>query len=343
MRTVLLVFLALPLLLQGSALAQLNAGPNDLYIRVVDNGPGLCAIVKLPDRHYMVYDTGHWQQNHLCVSAAEEIIGGDPIDLMIISHSDGDHIADGDDILNKFKVRQIIRTGFRREDTTGWNNLNNAIGDEAKQDATVINLQTTTLVPGTRLAIGPAILTLVFGLGQWTATPLGESESRNAISIVVRLEYQGSAVLFAGDTVGRRIGAPSSACDDAEAMMVTNHNKTGSDRVPLNSDIIIAPHHGADNASSTCFIAAVNLSFVVFPAGHAFQHPRENAAQRYLDHGIAESNMFRTDRGDDEGTEEWEFDRISGCQDKKGDDDVEVVIAQDGSVAVEYRQQPSGC
>lgn len=343
MRTGLLVSLALPLLLQDSALAELNPGPNDLYVRVVDNGPGLCAVVKVPDRHYMVYDTGHWQQNHLCVNAAEEIIGGDPIDLMIISHSDGDHIADGDDILNKFTVRQIIRTGFRREDTTGWKTLNNAIGDEAKQDATVINLQTTTLVPGTRLAIGPATLTLVFGLGQWTATPLGESESRNAISIVVRLEYQGSAVLFAGDTVGRRIGAPSSACDDAEALMVANHNDAGIGRVPLDAEVIIAPHHGADNASSTCFIAAVNPSSVVFPAGHAFQHPRKDAAQRYLDHGVAESNMFRTDRGDDEGSQEWSFGRIAGCQDKKGDDDVEIVIAEDGTVSVDYRQPQSGC
>jgi competence protein ComEC len=291
----------------------------------------------------MVYDTGHWQQGHLCVDAAEEIIGSDPVDLLIIRHSDGDHVADGDDILNRFRVRQILRTGFRREDTTGWKNLNNAVGDEAKLDATVINLQTTTLVPGTKLTIGSASLTLVFGLGQWTATTLGQSERRNAISIVVRLEYQGRSVLFTGDTVGRRIGAPSSACDDAEKMMVTRHNATGSDHVALASDVVIAPHHGADNASSSCFIAAVNPSFVIFPAGHAFQHPRKDAAQRYLDHGVAESNMFRTDRGDDEGPEEWSTGRISGCQDRKGDDDVEIVLAQDGSVAVEYRQPQSGC
>lgn len=108
-------------------------------------------------------------------------------------------------------------------------------------------------------------------------------------------------------------------------------------------EVIVAPHHGADNASSTCFIDAVNPSFVVFPAGHAFQHPRKDAAQRYLDHGVPESNMFRTDRGDDEGAEEWDFGRISGCQDKKGDDDVEIVITDDGSVVVDYRQPQVGC
>jgi hypothetical protein len=142
--------------------------------------------------------------------------------------------------------------------------------------------------------------------------------------------------------VGRRIGAPASACDDAEVIMVAKHN-AASDRVPLDAQVIIATHHGDDNASSTCLINAVNPSFVVFPAGRAFQHPRRDAVQRYLDHGVAESSMFRTDREDDEGPEEWDFGRIAGCQDKKGDDDVEIVIAEDGTVVVDYRLLQSGC
>src|SRR5687767_8892736 len=91
-------FLALVAVLNAPpALAQLSPGPQDLYVRIVDNGAGLCAIVKAPGPRYMVYDTGHWQQGHRCVNAAQAIIGTDPIELMVISHSDGDHIADGDD------------------------------------------------------------------------------------------------------------------------------------------------------------------------------------------------------------------------------------------------------
>jgi hypothetical protein len=106
---------------------------------------------------------------------------------------------------------------------------------------------------------------------------------------------------------------------------------------------MIAPHHGADNASSSCFIAAVDPAFVVFPAGHAHEHPRKDAVQRYLDRGVAAASLFRTDRGDDEGPDEWDADRISGCTDKKGDDDVDIVIRQDGSVEVAYRSASTGC
>ena len=53
--------------------------------------------------------------------------------------------------------------------------------------------------------------------------------------------------------------------------------------------------------------------------------------------------MLRTDRGDDEGAEEWDFGRIAGCTDLRGDDDVEIVIRQTGAVEVAYRQAATGC
>jgi hypothetical protein len=89
MRTVVLPATVLLVLPAASAVAALNPGPQDLYIRVVDNGPGLCAIVRVPGPHFMVYDTGHWQQGHICVQAAREIVGSNPIELFIVSHSDG--------------------------------------------------------------------------------------------------------------------------------------------------------------------------------------------------------------------------------------------------------------
>jgi beta-lactamase superfamily II metal-dependent hydrolase len=325
------------------ASAALIPGPQDLYVRIVDNGAGLCTIVEIPGKHYLVYDTGHPSQGHVCVHAAEEIVDGDTVDLMVVSHSDQDHLADGDDILTKFKVREIISTGDRRDTSAQWKKLNDAIGKEATLDATVINLQTTTLLPGTKLALGPATLSLVFGLGTWTATSLDESERKNAISIVARLEYKGRAILFTGDTIGRRRTDDATACKDAEKIMVDNDSLAGTARIALGADVMIAPHHGGNNGSSRCFIDAVSPSFVVFSSGHDFGHPRAEAAQRYLDHGVAVTHMFRTDRGDDEGAQEWSHLRVAGCQDGKGDDDVEIVIRENGSVEVEYRLPSTAC
>ena len=52
--------------------------------------------------------------------------------------------------------------------------------------------------------------------------------------------------------------------------------------------------------------------------------------------------MFRTDRGDDERSpgepdREWDHERVNGQRDGTGDDDVDIVISQNGTVQVQYR------
>jgi len=114
-------------------------------------------------------------------------------------------------------------------------------------------------------------------------------------------------------------------------------------RVPIQSQVLIAPHHGADNGSSTCFIKAVNPKFVIFSAGSIHHHPRTKVAKRYTDNGVKVENMFRTDRGDDEGGTEWKHGRIENCNDSRGDDDIEIIFPQQGKPKVAYRQSSQGC
>lgn len=319
----------------------LTPGPGDLYVRVVDVGPGLCTITEIPDGYYMIYDGGHWQSSQ-CLAAAREIVDGDEVDLLIVSHSDSDHLGEADDLLAAFDVRRIIRTGMVR--TSGsWEEFHEAVAREVRDGASVMNLQSVPLIPGTTIALGDATVTLVAGWGAWTGPGLSTSERRNVVSIVVRLDYAGSSILYTGDTVGRRIADPGSACKDAEAFMVANHD---AGTVSLAADVIIAPHHGADNASSECFIRAVDPEFVVFSAGHEYRHPRRNAAERYHAHGVSWTRMYRTDLGDDEsedGAEEWARGRVAGCTDPRGDDDVEIVVRANGTVEVAYRGAAGGC
>jgi len=85
---------------------------------------------------------------------------------------------------------------------------------------------------------------------------------------------------------------------------------------------------------------------VIFPAGHAHEHPRTSTAQRYLAHGVPPlANIFRTDLGDDESDrdgptvhrQEWDHGRVQGQTDPAGDDDVDILIRPSGEVVVEYR------
>jgi beta-lactamase superfamily II metal-dependent hydrolase len=330
----------LTLLLTPAVGFALEAGPNDAYVRVVDVGPGLCIVVKVPGPRHLVYDAGHWTGKH-CVEAVREIVGSGEIDLMIFSHSDSDHLGNAPDILEEYRVRYIIRAGDLRTTTTTWTTTNEAIAEAVKKGATVVNFLTAAFVPGTRIPLGDAVVTIVAGWSEWTEPGPTASERLNALSVVAQLTYRGRSVLFTGDTVGRRRGDPPAACKDAEAKMVQNH-QTG--QVSLKSDVIIAPHHGGDNGSSTCFVDAVAPTFVVFSAGSQHQHPSKGAAERYLAHGVQLQNMFRTDRGDDEdGPFEWKAGSIAGCQDGRGDDDVEIVIRGSGSLEVAYRHSGDGC
>jgi len=170
---------------------------------------------------------------------------------------------------------------------------------------------------------------------EWGSLP--DAEEKNAGSIVIRLQYRDRSILFAGDAVGRLRGDDPNVCIATEKFMVDN-----ADIIPINSNIVIAPHHGGDNGSSKVFIQAVDPNYVVFSAGHKHQHPTAAAAQRYLDYGVPIQNMFRTDRGDDEsepGEEdlEWTNERVNGNHDPTRGDDIDIIIHEDGSISVGYR------
>lgn len=327
----------------------LEMEPEDVYVRVVDVGPGLCTVTRVPGPRFMVYDAGHWKGGR-CLDAATELVGNHEIDLLVLSHSDADHLGDGAALLKKFRVRQIWQTGDVRTTAT-WKKVNAAVGNEAAEQASVVNLATMTLAPGFTVPLGPATITFLAGWNRWTKTggPAGPSPSEllNAISIVVRLDYRGGSVLYTGDTVGRRLNDPDTACKDAEQIMVGRHD---AGEVSLTSNVIIAPHHGGNNGSSTCYIQAVfadvpaESRYVVFSSGHDHQHPTAAAAARYLAAGAPLANLYRTDRGDDEaGAFEWKEGSVEGCVDDRGDDDVEIAIREDGSVEVDYRTADGSC
>ncbi|GAI09846.1 unnamed protein product, partial [marine sediment metagenome] len=146
---------------------------------------------------------------------------------------------------------------------------------------------------------------------------LNSSKKNNAVSIIVKLEYQGKSILFCGDAVGREDCQTTDDCIATEKYMVDNL----PDEL-IDSDVIIAPHHGADNSSCDAFISEVSPEYVVFSCGHRYRHPRYSTAKRYLDYGVELSNIFRTDRGDHEvrtGEEceiEWDYLRIQDHHDQ---------------------------
>lgn len=336
MRRILSLFFLLPVL----ALA-LPIEPDAVFVRVVDCGAGLATIVRMPGDHYMIYDAGHWTgQGSRSFNAFDDVIpDGAQIDLLVLSHSDADHQGAVGRIFdnNQWTINTVLRGGLERLGSNTWVRANNAIRAASNAGNTLdINLRFFEFPMGSTYRFGEVYITMVSGFytppDNWDIRggPTG-SEFRNAGSIVIRLYFAGRTILFTGDAVGRHIGDPANAIIASERFMVEN-----SEVIPIDSDVLIAPHHGADNASSTDFINAVSPEWVIFSAGSAHRHPRADAAQRYLDNGVALDHIFRTDLGDNEGGEEWDHGMNTPGGSVLGRDNIDILIRPSGEVLVEY-------
>ena len=333
-----------PLLLAPLLLLPLPAAAQErLLTRVIDTGPGHASVTVVPGGFYMVYDTGHWNHDREVSRCILSLIPEDEaIDLLVLSHSDADHVAATDELFAARRVRTVLRTGLKRK-REAWREADLAIRRAAQAGHTaVFNLRHNQLAPGTGFLLGSAAVTFLAGddcpdydlrgSGDCARRP----KARNAGSIVLRLDYAGRSILFTGDAVGRKDGAP----DDAKPIATEAELLSRKDEFTIDSDVIVAPHHGADNASSLEFINAVSPEWVIFPAGSRHKHPRQTTVERYLSQGVKLERILRTDLGDNEGPREWGHGGTADG-DKVGDDDIDIVICADGTLTVRYREDPA--
>jgi len=88
----------------------------------------------------------------------------------------------------------------------------------------------------------------------------------------------------------------------------------------------------------------VEVREIVDTTGSRHENPIKYAAERYQKHGVPLGNSFRTDRGVDEpGEDHWQEGSVTGCEDKSGDNGVDIVIREDGTVDVDYRLPQDDC
>ena len=309
---------------------------------IIDTGPGHASVTRFSNGDIMVYDTGHWSHQRTVMDKFTAFIGNADIDLLVISHSDADHLATTDELINNFQVNRVIRPGKVRN-TNSWRSHNAAVVSAGQSGLTHdINLAEVDLPFGSIFRFGDARVTYLSGFHEPPAEwDLDHSEFLNAGSVVMRVEYKGHSILFTGDAVGRGEGSASDTPAIAtERLLIDNAAAR-----PIQSDVLIVPHHGSDDASSIEFIKAVAPRWVIFPAGKAHGHPKMVTAKRYMDSGLSNDCMLRTDLGDDFGSSDsWSVGGISGHNEKSGDDHIFITLQNSGDPIVRYEgKQPVNC
>lgn len=314
----------------------------DVKVTVIDVGAGLSCLIELPNNKFMVYDVGRASAMELI---STRIPAGGQIEWLILSHTDADHWGAAEFLVSEYEVKNLLWTDYRASDYSQTYLRGAAAIGAITYQVNNLNLgaNNVTIDPGTLLYDeGGAKLYFMCGfaepLTEWGN--MGNSHKNNGVSIVVKLEYAGQSILFCGDAVGKHDCDATGHCIATEDFMIQNLSTD-----LLDCDVMIAPHHGADNSSCTGFIESVSPEYVVFSAGHAYRHPRLVTAERYLTYGVDIENIFRTDKGDhetytgDDCKLEWDYLRVMNWSDKKRDDNVEIVLSGAGNTSLSYFEQ----
>ena len=318
-----------------------------VFVRVVDVGAGLGCVVKVNNADgtssYMLFDTGNSRNKtgyrmsgrYGTVAFAEIkklIPETSPIDWVVISHTDLDHLGATAQVCDRYTVKNFLRTGWERENPDNrlyaYRQMLLAIPEEVADEGAVDHNQSDPngrMELGHEFDLGDAKLTLLSGFAEPPADwgSLSRSKARNSISIVLRLDYKGKSILFTGDALGAKDGAADGEVAIAtEKFLLANNNGNRT----IDSDVLMPAHHGANNGCSRAFLAATSPRFVIFSAGASHGHPRKKTAER-IKRTPSVRYMFRRDHGDRRRSGEWRWESTAQGGDGPGDDHVDIAIA----------------
>jgi competence protein ComEC len=196
------------------------------------------------------------------------------IDYMAATHSDNDHIAGLESLLDLFKVDYLLQP------ETGIADRRLAQLRQKALDKRAAPLALKTGEPVIRegeVTVTPIHPDANFADGPGGAEP-NQDRVSNDYSLTLRVDYRQFSMLLTGD-IGKR----------AETYLTANHAPL------LRADFLKGPHHGSKHSNTPEFIQAVRPKAAFFSAGYLnqFRHPSPEALKRYDDNGIP---IWRTDR-----------------------------------------------
>ncbi len=176
------------------------------------------------------------------------------IDYVVASHADTDHIEGLSPVLKNFAVGQAL---------VGQPLFGNVEFDKLAVSATRQERPLAVLEAGMSFTIEGATVDVLHP----SAT---QQAKTNNNSVVLRFRYGTTSFLFTGDIE-----------KEAEAALI----KSG---LPLQADILKAPHHGSKTSSTDAFLKAVQPQVAVISVGERsrFGHPHREVVERYQQRGI---------------------------------------------------------
>ncbi|MEQ6121595.1 MBL fold metallo-hydrolase [Reichenbachiella sp. MALMAid0571] len=311
-------------------------------VTVIDVGAGLSCLIKLPDNRYFVYDGGRGYNAWRYITGVVD--SSIPIEKLFLSHTDDDHWGSVAKLAESYQIKEALYTSYRTEPLPQYAEAGVA-ALKTEEGINRIDLKSHPLKPGHVLfSEGETRLTFVSGFGklpEYWDLGSDHSKANNGVSIVLRLDYYDMSVLLTGDAVG--LDDCKTNCDCPAECIATERFMLDSARNLLDVDVLIAAHHGAYNANCSDFIEATSPEYVAFSAGGMYRHPRKLTVDRFIEFGVDEQHIFRTDKGKKQKdgskdcADEWDgWDSTDTGSDDSLDDHIKIQMSNRGRLIVDY-------
>lgn len=230
----------------------------DLSVHFIDVGQGDAIFIDYGTYEILV-DGGNNKDGEAVVAYLKDYVDG-PLELMIGTHPDADHIGGLDNVLLAYDVEKVIDSGEKKETKT-YVDYWNAVTGEPNCQILYDENQTFDLGNGATLEI----------------IETGDDyKDSNDNSVVALLTYGEVSLLLTGDME-----------KEAEAAAVSNLSPV---------TILKAPHHGSATSSAEEMLKITKPQYVVISAGqkNSYKHPHQVVLDRYAAIGATVYGTFRS-------------------------------------------------
>lgn len=232
---------------------------NYLEYDFIDVGQGDCSLIITPKGKTILIDGGDNQNYDNGEKTILPILINKrikQIDYLIISHFDSDHVGGLFTIMEKFRIKQII-ISKQVESSDNFKEFMDII------KVRKINIKGIT--KGDKIIVEKDVSLLFL----WPSTDLITENGLNNNSIVCKLIYGSTSILFTGDIEAI-----------AEKKILEEYK---NNLQLLNSTILKVAHHGSKTSSTQEFIEFVNPKIAMIGVGkdNKFGHPDNEIIERY--------------------------------------------------------------
>ena len=247
----------------------------ELQVYFLDVGQANATLIILPTGKVMIVDTGSQDSSDDFMVSVEKILssnGLEEVDILLLTHSDEDHVGGTLKLLERYQVHKVLRpkvlstsetdqndTGYVMVDTNIYNEVISAVWEEPNCEVEFI--EDMTFFDGDDCKIE------IFSCDE------DFYSDTNSYSPFVYITYANKSFLLTGDTSEAR-----------EEELVSSLQSEGRE---MKVDFLLVSHHGSRSSTTSAFLAFVKPRYAVISAGDSL-HPTQDVLDRLKQSGVSE-------------------------------------------------------